>query len=349
MNRVRPRREISRREFAVQSIAGVGTAGLAGITEAAPALPRERWCATNDRPAQIAITLDLEMSRHYPSWEHTHWDFEKGNLDAATKQYAVDAASRVRDHGGHIHFFVVGRVFEQENVDWLSGIVRDGHPVGNHTYDHVNVLATRPEDIQFRFRRAPWLIEGRTPRQVIADNIQLTNRALRERIGISPAGFRTPGGFQDGLRERRDVQELLQSFGFRWVSSLYPGHAMNSAGTPPDDAVLDSIVLRQQAAQPFAYPSGLVEVPMSPISDVSAFRTGRWSLDAFLEAIRRAVTWVIDHGAAFDFLAHPSCLVVADPSFRTIGLISDLVRQAGDRAVFADIDALAQRGVPAKG
>ena len=71
-----------------------------------------------------------------------------------------------------IHFFAVGRVLEQENVDWLREIHREGHPVGNHTYDHVNVKATRPEDIQFRFQRAPWLIEGKAPAEVIAENIR---------------------------------------------------------------------------------------------------------------------------------------------------------------------------------
>ncbi|MFN0055855.1 MAG: polysaccharide deacetylase family protein [Planctomycetales bacterium] len=40
-----------------------------------------------------------------------------------------------------IHFFCVGRVLEQPNVDWLKEIAAAGHPIGNHTYDHVAVLA----------------------------------------------------------------------------------------------------------------------------------------------------------------------------------------------------------------
>ncbi len=96
-------------------------------------------------------------------------------------------------------------------------------------------------------------------------------------------------------------------------------------------------------AQPFVYPTGLVEVPMSPISDVGAFRNGRWQLDSFLEAIRRGVAWAIEHGAAFDFLAHPSCLYVTDPKFQTIELICDLVKKAGDRAEIVDLHTLAQR------
>src|SRR5437660_7926084 len=143
---------LNRRQF-------LGAAALAGSGLAAQP-------ADNAKQAHIAITLDLEMSRNFPTWEQTHWDYEKGNLNAETKRYTVEACRRVKAHGGVIHCFAVGRVFEQENVDWLKEIVQACHPVGNHTYDHVNVLATKLEDLQFRFRRAPWLIEGKTPRDV---------------------------------------------------------------------------------------------------------------------------------------------------------------------------------------
>ena len=62
-----------------------------------------------ERKAKIAITLDLEMSRHYPKRGMMEWDFEKGNLDADTKRYAVEAGKIVKDRGGVIHYFCVGR------------------------------------------------------------------------------------------------------------------------------------------------------------------------------------------------------------------------------------------------
>ena len=163
------------------------------------------------------------MSRNFPTWDQTHWDYEKGNLDAATKRYAVEAARRVKARGGVIHFFALGRTMEQEDVGWLREIVAQGHPVGNHTYDHVNVKATRREDIQFRFRRAPWLIEGKTPSEVIADNIRLAESALKQRIGIAPAGFRTPGGFNEGLEDRPDLQEIAPEDGLFVDQQQVPG------------------------------------------------------------------------------------------------------------------------------
>jgi hypothetical protein len=300
-------------------------------------------CAAADDRALVAITLDLEMSRNFPVWTETRWDFEKGNLNEETKHYAVEACRRVKAAGGVVHCFAVGRVFEQESIAWLQEIVQGGHPVGNHTYDHVNVLATRLQDVQFRFQRAPWLIEGRTPAEVIGDNIRLTTAAMKTRLGIDPAGFRTPGGFTDGLRARVVVRALLRMQGFTWVSSLYPRHPNTSAGEEPTAAVYEAIVAAQAAAQPFLYPDGLVEVPMSPISDIGAFRNGRWRLAWFLKAVERGVTWAIDRRAVFDFLGHPSCLYVTDPEFRAIELICELVHKAGAKAAIVGLDTIAAR------
>src|SRR3979409_332485 len=108
---------------------------LGATTAMGLALVREADAATAsaspDR-AQIAITLDLEMSRNFPTWDDTHWDYEKGNLNDDTKRWAVEACRRIRLAGGVAHCFAVGRVFEQADVSWLRGIVQSGHAVGNH-------------------------------------------------------------------------------------------------------------------------------------------------------------------------------------------------------------------------
>lgn len=325
----------NRRQFLTAATAACGFAAAA-------------WASRQPkRKALIAITLDLEMSAEYPKRGMTEWNYRKGDLDAETKQYAVGAAKVVKDRGGVIHFFALGQTLEQADVKWLSDLAAAGHPIGNHTYDHVNLLADKLDDVQFRFKRAPWLIQGKTVAEVIESNIATTTTALKLRCGITPNGFRTPGGFTDGLRNRPDLQKLLLRQGFAWVSSLYPRHTCGKPNEQPDDAVYANIVQAQSAAQPFVYPTGLIEVPMSPVSDVTAFRTHYWKLDWFLKAIRLAVDEAIRTGGVFDFLAHPSCLVVEDPTFETVKLICDRVKDAGDKAAVVGLDAVA-KGVAAK-
>jgi peptidoglycan/xylan/chitin deacetylase (PgdA/CDA1 family) len=314
------------------------TAASAGALAAAAAVAHQP-----KRKALVAITLDLEMSAEYPTRGQTEWNYRKGDLDDATKRYAVKAAEVVRARGGVIHFFAVGRTLEQPDVGWLKDLAAAGHPVGNHTYDHVNVKATKPDDVQFRFRRAPWLIRGKPVADVIEENVATATAALKERCGITPAGFRTPGGFNTGLTDRPDVQKMLLRQGFTWASSLYPAHACGVPKEPPTDAVYADIVRAQAAAQPFAYPTGLVEVPMSPVSDVTAFRAHFWKLDWFLKALRLAVAEAVRTGGVFDFLAHPSCLVVEDPGFEAVKLLCDLVKAAGEKAALADLGSLAAR------
>lgn len=299
-----------------------------------------------DGKALIAITLDLEMSRHYPRRGMMEWDFRKGDLDDDTKQYSVEAGRIAKELGGKIHYFCVGRTLEQPDVEWLKGLAKSGHPIGNHTYDHVNVTAGSIDQAQFRFQRSPWLARGLSAKQLVEENVKLASIAMKERAGIEANGFRTPGGFHKGLEDRPDLQQMFLDLGFRWISSKYPAHLVGKEREEPTAEVYEAIVEAQNQAQPFVYPTGLIEVPMSPVSDVSTFRSLFWKREWFLKAVRLGVEWAIENRACYDFLAHPSCLVVEDPQFEAVKLICELVRKAGNKAAIVGLDAIAARAQP---
>jgi peptidoglycan/xylan/chitin deacetylase (PgdA/CDA1 family) len=301
-----------------------------------------RLTSAEEKVSLVSIALDCEMSAHYPTWEQTEWNYKKGDLDEASKEYAVGAARRVAAAGGRMHFFVVGRVFEHPSVAWLQEILKLGHGIGNHTYDHVNVKATELKKVQYRFERAPWLAYGKTPTQLIDENIRMCTMAMKERLGVMPNGLRTPGGFSNGLKDRPDIQNVLLSHGYTWVSSLYPPHPVKPDTGAPQPGELDAIPAQQEAAQPFLYPSGLLELPMSPPSDVTAMRTGRWKLADFQKGVKAALDWCMERGKVYDFLSHPSALGVADPNFEVIDLIIDRVKRAGPRARLVSLDTVAE-------
>jgi len=332
---------LSRRHI-LKSIAAVASLGVSQRRTTADAkLPDT---AVHQDKALIAITLDLEMSSNFPTWETTHWDYEKGNLNDETKSYTVEACRRVKAIGGVLHSFVVGQVLEHESVDWLKEIAADGHPLGNHTYDHVDIITDEIEKVQWRFKRAPWLIEGKTLNQVVRENIRMCELALQRRIGVKSNGFRMPGGGGSGLKNRPDLQELLLDLGFTWVSTQNASHTLgkrNGEDLTPDEYA--DVVRSNESSQPYIYPSGLIEVPNSPVMDIAAFRYGKWKLETFLKTTRLGVEWAIENRAMYDFIGHPSCMYVVDPEFKSIDLICELVDAAGDKAAIVGLDAFAAR------
>ena len=327
---------ISRRQFLASTATVVG-----GLTFGRPLLADEdrKKLAADDKKALIAITHDLEMARNFPRWEDTEWDYQKGNLNAPTKKYARELCRRVKARGGVVHCFLVGQVLEQANVEWLKEIVAEGHPLGNHTYDHQKVKG----GYQYRFQRAPWLVQGKTNPEVIVENIRLCTLAMKERLGVEPRGFRTPGGYGNGLSDRTDVQEMLRSLGFDWVSSKSPSIPPSEPYQEPSQETYEGIVKSQEESRPFVYPTGLIEVPFSAPSDITAFRYGRWKLPWFVKAISLGVEWAIENSGTFDLLCHPSSMYVMDPEFRTADMICDLVDKAGHRAAIVDLDTIALR------
>src|ERR1039458_3786 len=86
-----------------QVLAGLGATAALTISEGTAAFPQpvpsgQEPPSTdpNENKALIAITYDLEMSGHYPTWDQLEWNFEKGLLDDASKEYTVKAARRVK-------------------------------------------------------------------------------------------------------------------------------------------------------------------------------------------------------------------------------------------------------------
>ena len=205
---------LTRRSF----VAGAASAAASCALSQSPAAADHH----DDDVALIAITLDLEMSRNFPIWEDRQWDYQKGNLTDEVKKYTLDACRRVKDRGGVIHSFAVGRVLEHASVDWLKEIAAEGHPIGNHTYDHVYVLAKELDNLQFRFQRAPWLVDGMEVEDVIRQNILMTREGLKQRVGIEEAGFRTPGGFAGGCTIMRTSKNCSWTWAISGSAALTP-------------------------------------------------------------------------------------------------------------------------------
>jgi hypothetical protein len=98
----------------------------------------------------------------------------------------------------------------------LSGVSVAAHACGNDGVSSPARSLSAPGRSELRHFR----LQGRAigGLNLVTRNIRVAESALKRRIGFAPAGFRTPGGFNDGLAERPDLQSMLQKMGYKWVS-----------------------------------------------------------------------------------------------------------------------------------
>jgi len=88
-------------------------------------------------------------------------------------------------------FFVVGQN-AAKHPDLICRIVAEGHQLGNHTYNHIDLL--------------------KADRRTIAAEIERTNQLLAEIVGFEPKVARPPHGFRDAV-----VMDVITKRGMKVV------------------------------------------------------------------------------------------------------------------------------------
>jgi len=260
----------------------------------------------------LSLRPAVEMCTNFPYWT-SRWNHRKGALDADSKQYVLKMHEVARSYNVHLYCLLVGSSLEDPDIDYLKELVAAGHEVGNHTYTHLNVKATTIESLQAVYASAPWRAHGRTPLQVIHDEVRATNAAIQERLGVTVTGFGTPGAFSTGLADVPDVQSLLKEEGITHVTSHYLHPASRGAKRPPLARLETALRKNVDKLQPYRYPSGLLEIAPMALTDIAAFRVldlDRW------EYVRLLKT-AIDHAHANHYILslafHPPALAARDP------------------------------------
>ncbi len=157
-----------------------------------------------------------------------------GRIMPPLRDYTLGLCAAAEDFGVRLQFFYVGNGLEDADVGYLEQIVRRGHAIDNHTYNHVRLTMADTD--------------------LLRQELDLTNRRLEERLGVRSMVLRGPGGEPGGLTLMRHNQQAVLDSGFRWVSC----HMDSSMGLygPAHDAAAPS---RLQA---YAYASGLIELPI---------------------------------------------------------------------------------------
>ena len=295
----------------------------------------------------LSLTFDIEMVTNFPYWTSV-WDHRKGAIDEDVKAYIRRITAIAAEAGVRLQWFLLGASLEDPDIDYLRALVEGSHALGNHTYHHVNVKAQTIEQLQVVYRERPWLAAGRTPREVIQDEVRQTNEAIQARLGVSSAGFRTPGGFPTGLHDVPEIQRLLLDAGFTYVSSQY--RLKVARERRPELADLMAAACASIAElQPYRYPSGLLEIPMMGMRDVWAFRVLRLDKAEWLQVMRREIVFAAAQGLLCSLLFHPAVLASRDPFCETVYVALETAAAQPGRCWHATNDAIAQWHAPDSG
>ncbi|MBM3477055.1 MAG: hypothetical protein FJX75_27625 [Armatimonadetes bacterium] len=282
-----------------------------------------------------SLTFDIEMCTNFPYWTDV-WDHRKGAIDEQTRLHIGKLADVAQTLGVRFQWFVLGAAVEADDIEYLQRLVAEGHAVGNHTYHHANVKAQRFEDLQVVYNQDPARLQGAaTPFDVIADEISSTSDLIEHRLGVRPKGFRTPGGFGNGLQDAPAVQDLLKQHGFAYCSSHYDCPL-------PTEKPFEWRVMEQGVGeslrnlQPYRYPNGLLELPMAGISDIHAYRVRDLDRGEFTRLLEHGVEVAARDDLAFSILMHPAVQAGRDPHGETVKRVVDRTIAKGGAVVTND-------------
>jgi peptidoglycan/xylan/chitin deacetylase (PgdA/CDA1 family) len=286
----------------------------------------------------VSLTFDIEQCTNFPYWTCV-WDHLKGALDTDAKQHVGKLAAASEAAGVRCQWFSLGSSFEDPDDEYQRALVAAGHAVGNHTYRHVFVKARTWDSLQVTYRNDPSLASGyAAPIDAVRDEIQRTTEVMTDRLGERPRGFRTPGGFTNGLEDAPEVQDLLKEEGFDYVSSHYK-FPVTPGKRPSWDEMESAMRWSVANLQPYRHPNGLLELPMMGISDIWAFRYMDMEREEWLKMLELGIDTAAEGGHAFSILMHPQVLASRDPHAATMSRVLERAQQKG--AWITTNDALA--------
>jgi len=187
----------------------------------------------------ICLTYDTDMAGGYsPPGGVCH-----GHTMPALQEYMLRLCDTAESFSARLHFFQIGNGLEDEDIGYLRDILRRGHVIDSHTYSHMPLIA---DDVR-----------------ALDQELARTNRLLELRLGWKSTVLRGPGGYPQGLRGRPENQRVILKNGFHWVSCEWNYTLLEQSLQRAIEAPAHDV--------PYAYDSGLIELPIQGFTDRAWF------------------------------------------------------------------------------
>lgn len=283
----------------------------------------------------VALSYDLEMCGGYQPGKdplRAH-----GRIELSLQHYTLELCSIAEKYGVKLQFFVLGNGLEK-NIQYLKEIIRRGYFIDNHTYSHISLRSSNPNEIDLELKR--------------------TNMLLRNRLQTGSVILRAPMCFTNGLSGLENVQRIILHNGFKFVSSQADWEICRKTD---QEAASQSEYMR-----PFVYPTGLVEIPITGFMDRHFFEWSRnidpkryeswrikdsvkfpergfkppWTpddaLDQWIKYNKMAFDYAYDNRKIWTPVWHPASHYLHDPKNRTLETILEYAFSKPDKVYFGN-------------
>ena len=265
----------------------------------------------------IAFTFDTDMCHGYSPVDLPGCHGRVAPFLAGHMRRMMDVAEAL---DVRLHWFAIANGLEN-GLDWsvFAEALERGHDVDSHTYNHVNLSRTAPDEL--------------------SADLRLSNIFLKRHLGIDPVVLRGPGGIPWGALGPASRRVILDA-GFGYVSSELPSSCTPHFRRHPDLALEDP-----RRFPVHRYPEGLVEIPLhgwcdrgwfeDVVGDADALLRWRregghrpvpegwrcpWTragaLDGFIDFHKRMFDFAYEHRLFIDFVSHPYGFYLHDPESR---------------------------------
>jgi peptidoglycan/xylan/chitin deacetylase (PgdA/CDA1 family) len=158
--------------------------------------------------------------------------------DGPNECYTEELLDGLAVRGVKATFFLIGKKVEQ-NPEIVKRIYEEGHLLGNHSYDHVNLSEMSEKDA--------------------CEQINKTNDAIKQITGTAPEYLRPPfGSYKKNLDAEMDMIEVLWDVDPRDWSIKNTGKVVNRVVTKVEDN--DIILLHDEYATSIAAAMEIIDI-----------------------------------------------------------------------------------------
>ncbi|MFW9879001.1 MAG: polysaccharide deacetylase family protein, partial [Candidatus Thorarchaeota archaeon] len=186
--------------------------------------------------ANLVLTYDFERYGN-PSLPVNH---SKNIEDRRFALNGLDIILRIhKKHNVSGTVFVLGRLLQLCHKEIIELLSLNPMDIQQHTYSHI---LFKQDKYREKFPAKP---------SKIKQEIKITNKLIKKYLGVDVIGLSAPIGFHNGLRDEKEILQIIKNEGIKFLKSDIRG---------PNNDLPGPFLVNGKLKQPYFYENGILEL-----------------------------------------------------------------------------------------